>query len=105
MATIDADGFMQITDRKDVIKSGGEWISSIDIGEHRHGAPSIQMAAGVGMPHQVGRAPHRGGGQAPGTEVTARNCLHFYEGKTAKWQIPMTWCLWMPSRSVPPARC
>ena len=68
VATIDADGFMQITDRsKDVIKSGGEWISSIDIENIAMAHPSIQMAACVGMPPpQVGRAPHRGRGQAPG---------------------------------------
>ena len=52
VATIDADGYMQITDRsKDVIKSGGEWISSIDIENIAMGHPAIAMAACIGMRH------------------------------------------------------
>ena len=55
VATIDADGYMQITDRsKDVIKSGGEWISSIDIENIAMAHPAIQMAACVGMRHPSG---------------------------------------------------
>ena len=52
VATIDADGFMQITDRtKDVIKSGGEWISSIEIENFAVGHPSVMEACVVGVPH------------------------------------------------------
>jgi hypothetical protein len=52
VATIDADGFMQITDRsKDVIKSGGEWISSIDVENIAMAHPAVAMAACIGMPH------------------------------------------------------
>ncbi len=52
VATIDADGFMQITDRsKDVIKSGGEWISSIDVENLAMAHPAVAMAACIGMPH------------------------------------------------------
>jgi acyl-CoA synthetase (AMP-forming)/AMP-acid ligase II len=52
VATIDADGYMQITDRsKDVIKSGGEWISSIDIENIAVAHPAVAMAACIGMPH------------------------------------------------------
>ena len=50
MATIDADGYMQITDRsKDVIKSGGEWISSIDLENIAMAHPAVAMAACIGL--------------------------------------------------------
>ena len=52
MATIDADGFMQITDRsKDVIKSGGEWISSIDLENAAVAHPAVAEAAVIGIAH------------------------------------------------------
>ena len=52
VATIDADGYMQITDRaKDVIKSGGEWISSIDLENAAMGHPAVAEAAVIGMAH------------------------------------------------------
>ncbi len=52
VSTLDPDGFMQITDRaKDVIKSGGEWISSIDIENHAVGHPSVANAAVIGVAH------------------------------------------------------
>ncbi len=52
IATLDADGFMRITDRKkDVIKSGGEWISSIDLENIASGCPGVKVAAVVGVPH------------------------------------------------------
>ena len=52
IATLDADGYMRITDRaKDVIKSGGEWISSIDLENIAVGLPGVKMAAVVGVPH------------------------------------------------------
>jgi len=90
VATIDADGFMQITDRsKDVIKSGGEWISSIDIENIAMAHPAIAMAACVGMPHpKWDERPIVAVVKRPGTEVTREELLAFYEGKTAKWQIP-----------------
>src|SRR3990167_2242312 len=90
VATIDPDGFMQITDRsKDVIKSGGEWISSIDIENIAMGHPAIAMAACIGMPHpKWDERPIVAVTLKPGAEVTREELLHFYEGKTAKWQIP-----------------
>ena len=90
VATIDADGYMQITDRsKDVIKSGGEWISSIDIENIAMGHPAIAMAACIGMRHpKWDERPIVAVVKRPGTEVTAEELLHFYEGKIAKWQIP-----------------
>ncbi|MBC7213630.1 MAG: fatty-acid--CoA ligase [Burkholderiaceae bacterium] len=90
VATIDPDGFMQITDRsKDLIKSGGEWISSIDIENIAMAHPAIAMAACVGMPHpKWDERPIVVVVKRPGAEVTREELLAFYEGKIAKWQIP-----------------
>ena len=90
VATIDEDGFMQITDRsKDVIKSGGEWISSIDIENIAMAHPEILMAACIGMPHpKWDERPVVCVVKKPGAELSAADLLKFYEGKTAKWQIP-----------------
>ena len=90
VATIDEDGFMQITDRsKDVIKSGGEWISSIDIENIAMAHPDVAMAACIGMPHpKWDERPVVCVVKKPGSSVTVADLLKFYEGKTAKWQIP-----------------
>ena len=90
VATIDEDGFMQITDRsKDVIKSGGEWISSIDIENIAMAHPDILMAACIGMPHpKWDERPVVCVVKKPGAEISVTDLLKFYEGKTAKWQIP-----------------
>ncbi len=90
VANIDADGFMQITDRsKDVIKSGGEWISSIDIENIAMAHPSVAMAACIGMKHpKWDERPIVAVVKKPNAEVTREELLKFYEGKTAKWQIP-----------------
>jgi fatty-acyl-CoA synthase len=90
VATIDADGYMQITDRsKDVIKSGGEWISSIDVENIAVAHPAVAMAACVGMPHpKWDERPIVAVVKKPGAEVSREELLKFYEGKTAKWQIP-----------------
>lgn len=90
VATIDADGYMQITDRsKDVIKSGGEWISSIDVENIAVAHPAIAMAACVGMKHpKWDERPVVVVVKKPGAEVSREELLKFYEGKTAKWQIP-----------------
>ena len=90
VATIDADGFMQITDRsKDVIKSGGEWISSIDIENTAMAHPAVAMAACIGMPHpKWDERPIVVVTLKPGAEVTRDELLAFYEGKVAKWQVP-----------------
>ncbi|WP_066256943.1 3-(methylthio)propionyl-CoA ligase [Hydrogenophaga flava] len=90
VATIDADGFMQITDRsKDVIKSGGEWISSIDVENIAMAHPAVAMAACIGMKHpKWDERPIVVVVKKPGTEVTREQLLAFYEGKIAKWQVP-----------------
>ena len=90
VATIDADGFLQITDRsKDVIKSGGEWISSIDVENIAMAHPAVMMAACVGMPHpKWDERPIIAVVKKPDAVVTREELLQFFEGKTAKWQIP-----------------
>ncbi len=90
VATIDTDGYMQITDRsKDVIKSGGEWISSIDVENIAMAHPAVAMAACIGMKHpKWDERPIIAVVKKPGTEVTRDELLAFFEGKTAKWQIP-----------------
>ncbi len=90
VATIDADGYMQITDRsKDVIKSGGEWISSIDVENIAVAHPAVAMAACIGVKHpKWDERPVVVVVKKPGAEVSKEELLKFYEGKTAKWQIP-----------------
>jgi fatty-acyl-CoA synthase len=90
VATIDADGFMQITDRsKDVIKSGGEWISSIDLENIAVAHPAIAEAAVIGVPHpKWDERPVVVAVKKQGAEVTREALLAFYEGKIAKWMIP-----------------
>jgi acyl-CoA synthetase (AMP-forming)/AMP-acid ligase II len=72
VATIDADGYMQITDRsKDVIKSGGEWISSIDVENIAMAHPAVAMAACIGMKHpKWDERPIIAVVKKPGSEVT-----------------------------------
>jgi fatty-acyl-CoA synthase len=90
VASIDADGFLQITDRsKDVIKSGGEWISSIDIENVAMAHPAVAMAACIALPHpKWDERPLLVVVKKPGAAVTREELLAFYEGKVAKWQVP-----------------
>ena len=90
VATIDADGFLQITDRtKDVIKSGGEWIGSIDLENIAMGHPAVAMAACIAADHpKWGERPLLVVVRRPGREVTREALLDFYTGKVAKWWIP-----------------
>ncbi len=90
VATIDADGYMQITDRsKDVIKSGGEWISSIDVENMAVAHPAVAMAACIGVfDPKWDERPIIVVVKKPGAQITRDELLQFYEGKTAKWQIP-----------------
>ncbi len=90
IATIDADGFMQITDRsKDVIKSGGEWISSVEVENAAMGIPGVRMAACIG-------ARHRKWGERPvllvvGDEratLSREAMLPHLANSLAKWQLP-----------------
>jgi acyl-CoA synthetase (AMP-forming)/AMP-acid ligase II len=90
VATIDADGFMQITDRsKDVIKSGGEWISSIELENIAVAHPAIAEAAVIGVRHpKWDERPIVVAVKKQGAEVSREELLRFYEGKIAKWMIP-----------------
>ena len=91
VATIDTDGYMQITDRsKDVIKSGGEWISSIDIENIAMAHPAVAMAACIGVKHpKWDERPIVVVVKKPGAEVSREELLAFYGNKTvAKWQVP-----------------
>ena len=90
VATIDADGFMQITDRsKDVIKSGGEWISSIDIENIALSHPAVAMAACIGIKHpKWDERPLLVVVRKPGSDVSRDELLRHYASKVAKWQLP-----------------
>jgi acyl-CoA synthetase (AMP-forming)/AMP-acid ligase II len=90
VATVDADGYMQITDRsKDVIKSGGEWIGSIDLENIAVAHPAVAMAACIGVHHpKWDERPLLVVQKKAGAEVTREELLKFYEGKIAKWWTP-----------------
>jgi 3-(methylthio)propionyl---CoA ligase len=90
VATIDADGYMQITDRsKDVIKSGGEWISSIDVENIAMAHPAVAMAACIGVAHpKWDERPIVCVVLKPEQTLSKEALLQSYEGKIAKWQIP-----------------
>ena len=90
VATIDADGFMAITDRsKDVIKSGGEWIGSIDLENIAMAHPAVAMAACIAARHpKWDERPLLVVVKKPGAEVTAADLLAFYDNKVAKWWTP-----------------
>jgi fatty-acyl-CoA synthase len=90
VARIDVDGYMQITDRsKDVIKSGGEWIGSIDLENIAMAHPAVVMAACIAAYHpKWDERPLLVVVKKPGMEVTREELLAFYEGKIAKWWTP-----------------
>ena len=90
VATIDADGFMQITDRsKDVIKSGGEWISSIDLENLAIAHPAVANAAVIGIAHpKWDERPLLIVVKKPGAQLSRDELLQFYDGKIAKWWLP-----------------
>lgn len=94
VATIDADSFMQITDRsKDVIKSGGEWISSIEIENIAVSHPEVQFAACIAAKHSKwDERPLlvilKKTNSTRSDQELAKELLSFFEGKIAKWWIP-----------------
>jgi len=90
VSTIDSDGFMQITDRaKDVIKSGGEWIGSIDLENIAMSHPAVAMAACIGAKHpKWDERPLLVVMKKPNAEVSREDVLKFFEGKIAKWWTP-----------------
>ena len=90
IANIDPLGYMQITDRdKDVIKSGGEWISSIEVENTALGCPGVAEAAVIGLPHpKWSERPLLIIKRDPGSEVSAQEVLGYLEGRIAKWWVP-----------------
>jgi 3-(methylthio)propionyl---CoA ligase len=90
VATIDADGYMEITDRsKDVIKSGGEWISSIELENIAVAHPAVAMAACIAATHpKWDERPLLVVVKRAGAELTRDELLAHYQGKVAKWQVP-----------------
>jgi fatty-acyl-CoA synthase len=90
VATIDADGYLRLTDRaKDVIKSGGEWISSIELENIAIGHPGVMEAAVIGVRHaKWDERPLLVVVKKPGADVTREALLDFYAGRTAKWWTP-----------------
>jgi acyl-CoA synthetase (AMP-forming)/AMP-acid ligase II len=81
---------MQITDRsKDVIKSGGEWISSIELENIAMAHPAVLEAAAIACAHpKWDERPLLVVVKKPGAEVSAPELIGFFEGRIAKWQIP-----------------
>jgi fatty-acyl-CoA synthase len=90
VCTIDADGYIQITDRsKDVIKSGGEWISSIDLENVAVAHPAVAEAAVIGVSHpKWDERPLLIVQRKPGAQVTREELIAFYQDKVAKWWVP-----------------
>ncbi|BCH35613.1 long-chain-fatty-acid--CoA ligase [Mesorhizobium sp. L-8-10] len=90
VATLDDDGYMVIRDRtKDIIKSGGEWISSVELENIAVSHPDIAMAAAIGARHEKwDERPIIVAVKAEGRNPSAEEILAYFEGKVAKWQIP-----------------
>jgi fatty-acyl-CoA synthase len=90
LAVMDEDNYIQLTDRaKDVIKSGGEWISSIDVENLAMGCPGVAEAAVIGIPHpQWEERPLLIVVPSASDPATAKAILSFLEGKIAKWWMP-----------------
>ncbi len=90
VAAIDADGYVQITDRsKDVIKSGGEWIGSIDLENIAMAHPKVAMAACIAAFHpKWDERPLLVVVKKPNVELTRDELISFFDGKIAKWWTP-----------------
>ena len=104
VATVDSRGRIRLVDRtKDLIKSGGEWISSVELENELMAHPAIAEAAVIGVGHpKWGEAPVACVVKAPGAELTEDEVLAFLEGKVAKWQLPkaVVWIDEVPKTSV-----
>jgi fatty-acyl-CoA synthase len=90
VATIDSEGYVTITDRtKDVIKSGGEWISSIDLENTAMGHPAVAEAAVIGVPHpKWTERPLLVAVVRDGAELDRDELLGYFDGKVASWSKP-----------------
>ncbi|WP_170338424.1 long-chain-fatty-acid--CoA ligase [Ruegeria arenilitoris] len=90
VATLDPDGYMTIRDRsKDIIKSGGEWISSVELENIAVAHPKLATAAVIGVPHpKWDERPLLVAVKAEGEDPSEAELLGFFDGKIAKWQVP-----------------
>ena len=90
IATIDADGYMNIRDRsKDIIKSGGEWISTVELENHVIAHPAVTNAAAIAARHEKwDERPVLIVQLQDGATVTEDELLAFYDGKVPSWQVP-----------------
>jgi fatty-acyl-CoA synthase len=93
VGTITPDGFLTITDRaKDVIKSGGEWISSVELETHLMAHPAVVEASVVGIPDdRWGERPLATVVVKSGHDATAEELREFLSERVAKWQVPTQW--------------
>ncbi|HEY4019532.1 MAG TPA: AMP-binding protein, partial [Pseudonocardiaceae bacterium] len=93
IGTIDPRGFFQLTDRaKDVIKSGGEWISSVELENHLMGHPAVLEAAVIGIPDtRWDERPLAFVVAREGAETSAEELAAFLADRVARWQIPENW--------------
>jgi fatty-acyl-CoA synthase len=93
VGTIDRLGFVTLTDRaKDVIKSGGEWISSMELENTLMAHPDVAEAAVIGVPDEKwGERPLATVVLAPGASATAAELRAFLDGKVPHWQLPERW--------------
>jgi fatty-acyl-CoA synthase len=93
VGTLDDQGFFTISDRiKDVIKSGGEWISSVDLENELMAHPAVQEAAVIGIPDERwGERPLACVVLRPGAKADAAELADFLDGKVARWQVPEYW--------------
>jgi len=93
VGSLTPDGFLTLTDRaKDVIKSGGEWISSVDLENVLMGHPDVREASVVGVPDQRwGERPLATVVRAEGSQVDAAALRQFLADKVAAWQVPERW--------------
>mgnify|MGYP006200785145 CR=1 FL=1 len=90
VGTVDENGYLKVTDRiKDVIKSGGEWISSIDLENAAIGHPAVAMAAVIGVKHpKWDERPLLFIVRKPGQSLEKQEILDFLTTKVAKWWVP-----------------
>jgi fatty-acyl-CoA synthase len=90
VATVDSEGYMRIVDRtKDVVKSGGEWISSVELENEIMAHPAVAEAAVIGLRHpKWGERPMACVVVRPGESLTSAELLGWLDGRVAKWWLP-----------------
>ncbi|MFS2294403.1 MAG: long-chain fatty acid--CoA ligase [Actinomadura sp.] len=92
VGTLSPSGFLTLTDRaKDVIKSGGEWISSVELENHLMAHPDVLEAAVVGVPDDRWQERPLASVVREGASVTPEQLKEFLTGRVAKWQVPERW--------------